>query len=81
MVKEKYEIIEKDQETQDTILSTLIENPTQGVAYICLRSSGPMSAADIIEYLALSDTWFTEKFDDAVGELAEKGLIRQVANE
>ena len=79
MVKTKYVVVEKDEDTQDTILSTLVENPTQGIAYMCLRSGPPMSATDIIESLSLSDTWFTEKFNEAVSVLSEKGLIREVA--
>ncbi|MEE8470138.1 MAG: hypothetical protein V3S51_02280 [Dehalococcoidia bacterium] len=77
MNETRYEVVEKDEDTRDSLLSALIEHPTQGIAYMCLRSSGPMSATEIIDYLALSDTWFTEKFNEAVGVLSEKGLIRE----
>ena len=81
MVMAKFEVVEKDEEKQDTILSTLVEQPTQGIAYMCLRSGEPKSADDIIQSLSLSDTWFTEKFNQAVTELSAKGLIQEVAGE
>ena len=78
MVKTKYEVVEKDECAQDAIISTLVDNPTEGIAYMCLRNGTPMSATDIIQSLALSDSWFTEKFDQAVRALTHKGLIREV---
>jgi hypothetical protein len=38
-----------------------------------------MSAAEIIESLQISDSWFTSKFDRAVKDLAGKGLIKEVS--
>lgn len=81
MKQTKYEVVEEDADTRDSILASLVENPTQGVAYMCLKSRGPMSAADIIESLALSDTWFTGKFNSAVATLAERGLIKAIETE
>ena len=81
MVMVKFEVVEKDEEKQDTILSTLVEQPTQGIAYMFLRSGEPKSAADIVQSLALSDAWFTEKFNQAVAELSAKGLIKEAVGE
>lgn len=78
MNEAKYEVVEKDEVTRDSVLSTLIEQPTQGIAYMCLRSGGPMSATEIVDHLAISDKWFTEKFNLAVIELSGKGLIREI---
>ena len=75
----KYEVGEQDEDAREDILASLVDNPTQGIAYMCLKSSGPMSPADIIQSLALSDSWFTSRFDNAVKELAVRGLIQEVA--
>jgi hypothetical protein len=74
----RYEVVEKDEDTRDSVLSTLVEQPTQGIAYMCLRSGGPMSATEIVDQLAISDKWFTEKFNRAVIEISDKGLIREI---
>lgn len=81
MIKTKYEVVEKNEDEQDTILSSLVENPTEGIAYMCLRSGPAMSAGDIIQSLALSDSWFTGKFSEAVSVLCEKGLIKEIDGE
>jgi hypothetical protein len=78
MVTTKYEVVEKDEDVQDAIISSLVDTPTQGIAYMCLRSGKPMSATEIIDTLALSDSWFTAKFNDAVRTLTDKGLIKEV---
>jgi hypothetical protein len=77
----RYEIVEKDKEARDSILSTLVENPTQGVAFLFLMAGEPMSAAEMVEFLSLSDSWFTQRFNNAVAELAGKGLIREAGDE
>ncbi len=78
MVERTYEVVEKNELMRDEIICSLIEQPTQGVAYMCLRSRGPMSAMDIVESLAISDTWLTDKYNQAVKQLAQKGLIREI---
>lgn len=78
MVERKYEVIERDEIIRDEIICSLVEQPTQGVAYMCLRSRGPMSASDIVQSLEISDVWLTEKYNQAVKRLAQKGLIREV---
>ena len=77
----KYEIVEKDREARDSILSTLVETPTQGVAFLFLMAGEPMSAAEMVDFLSLSDSWFTQRFNSAVVELADKGLIREAGDE
>ncbi len=77
----RYEIVEKDKEARDSILSTLVENPTQGVAFLFLMAGEPMSAAEMVDFLSLSDSWFTQRFNSAVVELADKGLIREAGDE
>ena len=77
----KYEIVEKDREARDSILSTLVETPTQGVAFLFLMAGEPMSAAEMVDFLSLSDSWFTQRFNSAVAELADKGLIREAGDE
>ncbi len=79
MGEQRYEVVEKDRLRCDEIIGSLVEQPTQGVAYMCLRSQGPMSAEGIIESLSLSDTWLTSRYNDAVRQLAHKGLIKEVA--
>ena len=78
MVKPKYEVTEKNEIIRDEIICSLIEQPTQGVAYMCLRSRGPMSAEDIVKSLDISDRWLTERYNQAVRRLAEKGLIKEI---
>ncbi len=77
----RYEIVEKDKEARDSILSTLVDNPTQGVAFLFLMAGEPMSAADMVDFLSLSDKWFTERFNMAVQELSAKGLITEATEE
>lgn len=78
MVERIYEVVEKNELVRDEIICSLIEQPTQGVAYMCLRSRGPMSATDLVESLAISDTWLTDKYNQAVKQLAQKGLIQEI---
>ncbi|MEE8470141.1 MAG: hypothetical protein V3S51_02300 [Dehalococcoidia bacterium] len=68
---------EKNRVARDAILSTLIRYPMQGVAYLCLMSTGPISATDLTESLGLSDARITQTFDKAVGELAHRGFIKE----
>jgi len=75
--KIRYEIVEKDTEARDKILSSLVDRPTQGVAFLSLMTGGPMSAADIVDFLSISDAWYAGLFDAAVKELAGRGIIRE----
>ena len=78
MGKIRYEIVEKDTEARDRILSSLVDRPTQGVAFLSLMTGGrPMSAADIVDFLSISDSWYAGQFDAAVKELAGSGIIRE----
>lgn len=76
-----YEIVEENMGAQIKILSGLGEHPIQGIAYLLMMASGPMSASDITGFLSLSDAWFIGKFDTAVQELAQKGLIAALQDE
>ena len=80
MAETKYEITERDHEVRDEILSHMMpRHLIQGIAYFCLVESGnPMSPADMTEFLGVSDAWYTERFEDAVNRLVEKGLIKKV---
>ncbi len=75
----KYELVEQDHEKRDEILSYMMfQHLMQGVAYFCLvESHHPMSTEDMMDYCRMKDPAFTEKFDEAVCELVEKGLVRQ----
>lgn len=79
MTETKYEILETDEEAQDEILSQIMPSHLiQGIAYFCLVESGnAMSPADMTEFLGVSDSWYTERFEDAVERLLDKGLIKK----
>jgi hypothetical protein len=79
LAETKYEIVEKDGEAQDEILSHMMpRHLIQGIAYFCLVESGnAMSPNDMTEFLGVSDSWYTERFEEAVNRLVEKGLIRE----
>jgi hypothetical protein len=79
LAETKYDIVETDAEAQDEILSQIMPSHLiQGIAYFCLVESGnAMSPADMTEFLGVSDSWYTERFEDAVERLIEKGLIKQ----
>jgi hypothetical protein len=81
MATTRYEIVEKDRHAQDAILSTLVREPTHGVAYMFMMTGEPLSATDITAFLSLSDAWLTNRFNDAVGQLCERGLIRVVSDD
>ena len=82
MTEVRYEIVEKTGETPDKILSSLVRNPTESVAYLCLMTRGPMTASEMLESLGYySDTWFTDKFNDAVNLLTDRGLIRRTVDD
>jgi hypothetical protein len=76
----KYEIVEKDTEARDNILSSLVEKPTHGVAFLFLMAGGPMSASDIVDFLSISDDWYKEKFNVAIQELVDMGLIQETVH-
>ncbi len=77
MNETRYEIVEKTGETPDKVLSALVRNPTESVAYLCLMTRGPMSATEMLESLGFSDSWFSSQFGKAVKLLADRGLIRE----
>ena len=81
MTTTRYEVAEKDKKTQDEILSTLVQQPAQGVAYMLMMAGEPLSATDITEFLSLSDAWLADRFNEAVAQLSERGLIREAALE
>ena len=82
MAEVRYEIVEKTGETPDKVLSSLVRNPAESVAYLCLMTRGPMTASEMLKSLGYhSDTWFTDKFNDAVHLLADRGLIRRTADD
>ena len=80
MVKFRYEIVECDTNAREEILSQVIgQHLMQGIAYFCLLESGkPMYPKDMTEFLGLTDSGFTERFCEAVVDLAERGLVRGV---
>lgn len=80
MIEAKYQIVEKDAETRDDILSHIMpKHLIQGIAYFCLVESGnPMSPADMTDFLGVSNLWYTERFEEAVNKLVEQGLIKEV---
>jgi predicted transcriptional regulator len=77
----KYEIVEKDERERDRLLSLIMgKHLVQGIAYFCLvESHKPMSPAEMTEFLGLSDTSHTERFNEAVADLVTKGLIRKAS--
>ena len=77
----KYEIVEQDKRARERILSSLVDSPTDGIAFLFLMAGEPMSPSEITEFLCLSDAWYVSKFHDAFRVLAEKGLIREVEAE
>jgi len=81
MIEPEYEVVEKDRIAQERVLSGLVDTPLQGVVYLFLMSGGPMSATEITGFLMLSDTWFINKFNEAVSELSKKGLITEAVGE
>lgn len=76
----KFELVEEDAEARDELLSfIMVRHLMQGVAYFCMVESGrPMSPADMTAFLGVSDSWYTQKFEEAVQELVKKGLVREV---
>ena len=78
MAEIRYEIVEKDKDAQEAILSTLVREPTHGVAYMFMMTGEPLSATDITEFLSVSDAWLSGRFNDAVSELCHRGLIREI---
>lgn len=80
MLETKYEIVEEDTEIRDDILSDIMpRHLVEGIAYFCLVESGEaMSPTDMTDFLGVSDSWYTERFSEAVKRLIEKGLIREV---
>ncbi len=81
MTTTRYKIVERDKETQDAILSTLVQQPTQGVAYMFMMTGEPLSVTDITSFLSLSDGWLTGKFNEAVSHLSDRGLIAEALEE
>ncbi len=80
MLEAKYEIVEQDGERRDEILSYMMfKHLMQGVAYFCLvEGRKPMSPSEMTEFCRLKDPAYTEKFNQAVAELVEKGFLREV---
>ncbi|MEE8470301.1 MAG: hypothetical protein V3S51_03125 [Dehalococcoidia bacterium] len=81
MAETRYEIVEEDKEARDELLSEIMpRHLLEGIAYFCMVESGePMSPADMTDFLGVSDSWYTERFSEAVRKLIGKGLIREVA--
>jgi hypothetical protein len=80
LLETKYEIIEEDTEIRDEILSNIMpRHIVEGIAYFCLVESGEaMSPTEMTKFLGVSNSWYTERFSEAVKRLVDKGLIREV---
>ncbi len=80
MIRTKYEVIEKNEDLRDDILSLVMtEHLMQGIAYFCMMESGESVRPDeMTTFLGLSDVAFTERFYEAVVDLEAKGLVRKV---
>ncbi|MEE8373891.1 MAG: hypothetical protein V3R87_09240 [Dehalococcoidia bacterium] len=77
MTAKTYEIVEKDEGAQYGILGGLARSPVQGVAYLFMMAGDPVSAADITDFLTLSDERHIRQFNEAVVELEVNGLIKK----
>jgi hypothetical protein len=81
MAEIKYKIVAHDENMRDAILATLVRHPTESIAYLCLMSGQPMSTSEMISSLGLQDGWFTDKFNEAVKTLSDRGLIKRTDDE
>lgn len=77
MTAKTYEIVEKEDGAQYGILGGLARSPVQGVAYLFMMAGDPVSAADITDFLTLSDERHIRQFNEAVVELEVNGLIME----
>ncbi len=79
MIKVRYEIADNGAPREDVLTNVISQNLMQGIAYFCLLESGiPMYPGDMTEFLGLTDKAFTERFCEAMVDLAERGLVRIV---